>query len=101
MIDALTAVSMIDACHIVPFSEGYNDTLTNGIALCPNIHRAFDRGLISVSDHYTVLLSKNFIENPSAYNLSQFEGNNIRLPSDNMHHPTLENLSHHRRRFGF
>lgn len=100
-IDALTAVSMIDACHIVPFSEGYNDTLTNGIALCPNIHRAFDRGLISVSDHYTVLLSKNFIENPSAYNLSQFEGNNIRLPSDNMHHPTLENLSHHRRRFGF
>lgn len=33
---AITNVSMVDACHIVPFSEGYDDTLTNGIALCPN-----------------------------------------------------------------
>jgi putative restriction endonuclease len=33
-IDAIVNVSMIDACHIVPFSSSYNDTITNGIALC-------------------------------------------------------------------
>ena len=55
-IDATANISLIDACHIVPFAESYNDTITNGIALCPNLHRAFDRGLIAISDNYEVLL---------------------------------------------
>jgi putative restriction endonuclease len=37
-------VQMIDACHIIPFSESHDDTISNGISLCPNLHRAFDRG---------------------------------------------------------
>jgi len=73
--------SMVDACHIVPFSESYDDTLTNGIALCPNLHRAFDRGLISISDDYTVLINKNFVEDKnSAFSLSQFGNQKIILP---------------------
>ena len=72
---------MVDACHIVPFSESYDDTLTNGIALCPNLHRAFDRGLISISDDYTVLINRNFVEDKnSVLNLSQFEDKQIILP---------------------
>ncbi len=100
-IDAITNVSMIDACHIVPFSEGYDDTFTNGIALCPNLHRAFDRGLISISDNYEVMLNRNFIESESVYNLSQFAGNQIFLPNQLEFYPTLENLSQHRKRFNF
>ena len=50
-IDAIISVSMVDACHIVPFSESYDDTITNGIALCPNLHRAFDRGMISIDEN--------------------------------------------------
>ncbi|MFD2969955.1 HNH endonuclease [Sphingobacterium bambusae] len=101
-VDALTTASMIDACHIVPFSEGYNDTLGNGIALCPNLHRAFDRGLISLSDNYTVLVNKNFVENDrSVFNLRQLEGISIRLPDNVEHHPALENLWEHRRKFGY
>lgn len=100
-IDAVINVSMIDACHIVPFSEGYDDTLTNGIALCPNLHRAFDRGLISISDHFEVLLNKNFVENNSNYNISQFEMQRISLPIDRRFHPTSENLFQHRKRFNF
>jgi len=42
-IDSTFNISMIDACHIIPFSISYDDTITNGIALCPNLHRAFDR----------------------------------------------------------
>ncbi|MBK6832039.1 MAG: HNH endonuclease [Flavobacteriales bacterium] len=37
------AASLIDACHIVPWADSYNDTITNGIALCPSMHHAFDR----------------------------------------------------------
>ncbi|MDO4729235.1 MAG: HNH endonuclease [Bacteroidota bacterium] len=100
-IDAITNVSMVDACHIVPFSEGYDDTLTNGIALCPNLHRAFDRGLISISDSYQVLINKNFIESKSIYNISQFEGKQIILPTEIDFYPDINNIRKHRKRFGF
>ena len=97
-----TTVSMIDACHIVPFSESYDDTLTNGIALCPNLHRAFDRGLISFSDNYTVLINKNFVEDKnSVFNISQFEGKQIILPYSEELYPALENLHKHRNKNGF
>jgi len=98
-IDAITNASMVDACHIVPFSDGYDDTLTNGIALCPNLHRAFDRGLISISDNFEVILNSNFTENQSVYNISQFEGKQISLPINPIFHPALENLRQHRNRF--
>jgi putative restriction endonuclease len=100
-ISAVANVSMVDACHIVPFSEGYDDTLTNGIALCPNLHRAFDRGLISISDEYTILTNKNFVENQkSAFNISQFAGKQIFLPYAEELYPDLANIAVHRKRFG-
>lgn len=93
---------MVDACHIVPFSECYDDTLSNGIALCPNLHRAFDRGLIAISDDYTVLVNKNFVENKrSAFNISQFAGKRIFLPDSEDMYPSLDNFAKHRCRFSF
>lgn len=101
-IDAIVNLTMVDACHIVPFSEGYDDTLTNGIALCPNLHRAFDRGLISISDDYTVLINKNFVESrTSTYNLYQFESKGIILPNTIDMYPSLENIRKHREKYGF
>jgi len=101
-IDATANISMIDACHIVPFSEAYDDTLTNGIALSPNLHRAFDRGLISISGDYRVLIKKNFIENnKSVFNLTQFENQKILLPKHETYFPSLENLQYHRNKFNF
>jgi putative restriction endonuclease len=101
-ISAVANVSMVDACHIVPFSEGYDDTLTNGIALCPNLHRVFDRGLISISDDYTILINKNFVENQkSAFNISQFAGKQIFLPYAEELYPSLENISVHRKKYEF
>jgi len=98
----ISNVSMVDACHIVPFSESYDDTLTNGIALCPNLHRAFDRGLISISDDFTVLINKNFVEDRnSVFSLSQFESQKIILPYSAELYPALENLYKHRNKNGF
>jgi putative restriction endonuclease len=99
---ATVTISMVDACHIVPFSESYDDALTNGIALCPNLHRAFDRGLISISDDYTILINKDFIEDKnSVFNISQFEGKQIILPYTEKLYPDLENIAAHRKMFGF
>lgn len=101
-IDSISNVSMVDACHIIPFSDSYDDTISNGIALCPNLHRAFDRGLISISDNYEVITSNNFSENDnSSYGLKQFEGKKIILPDCKIYYPSLESLKYHRNRFGF
>lgn len=38
---------LIEAAHIVPFSDSYNDDPRNGIALTPTFHVALDRNLIA------------------------------------------------------
>jgi putative restriction endonuclease len=38
---------LVEAAHIIPFSVGWNDKPTNGIALCPNHHWAMDHHLIA------------------------------------------------------
>jgi len=92
-------IQMIDACHIVPFAESHDDTITNGISLCPNLHRAFDRGLISLDREYRVM-AKPFAEE-SSYSIKQFEGKQILLPNKKEYYPSQENLAAHRLRYGF
>ena len=92
---ATSNISMVDACHIVPFSKSYNDTVTNGIALCPNLHRAFDRGLIGIDGEYRVVVSKGFKEVNSDYGITRFEGKQILLPRERKYWPAQENLSWH------
>lgn len=101
-IDSTINISMIDACHIVPFSESYDDTISNGIALCPNLHRAFDRGLISVGDNYEVIVKSNFFEKLSSiYLIAPFKGKQISLPENSNSQPSLHNFSFHRKKFDF
>lgn len=96
-IDSTENVSLIDACHIKPFSISNNDHITNGIALCPNLHRAFDRGLISISDKLKVLISNHFSEyDMNSYSIQQFEGKEIGLPDTEKYFPHPENLEYHR-----
>lgn len=94
-------IQMVDACHIIPFSESYNDTITNGVALCPNLHRAFDRGIIAIDDNYKVLISNRLKENNSAYSIKEFTNKQILLPENPHYYPSLESLASHRARFGF
>lgn len=96
-INATINVSMIDACHIVPFSVSYDDTVTNGIALCPNLHRAFDRGLIAIDESYKVVVSKTFREDETSYSIGAFEGKMIQLPKMKSYYPLKENFGWHRK----
>jgi len=94
-VDALINVSMIDACHIRPFSSSFDDTISNGITLCPNLHRAFDRGLITIDTNYNVIISKLFIEHDHPFSIRQFAGKKILLPQQEKYWPNLDNLEWH------
>lgn len=101
-IESFRNIQMIDACHIVPFAVSKNDTITNGISLSPNLHRAFDRGLITINDDFEVIVTSKIIESQSNFSLSQFEGKQIILPTQETHYPSIENLRwHNRERFIF
>jgi putative restriction endonuclease len=88
---------LIDACHIVPFSRDQDDRVNNGIALCPNLHRAFDTGLITIDSEYRVMVSRSVTEDKShPYALNALDGKNILLPRERYQWPSQENLEAHR-----
>lgn len=89
-------IQMIDACHIVPFSQSHDDTISNGISLCPNLHRAFDRGLITIDEEYRVVVSNDFSESTSDYSIRTYHGRKILLPAQHYYYPSLENFEWHR-----
>ena len=88
-------IQMIDACHIYPFSVSRDDTVTNGIALSPTLHRAFDRGLITINSDFVIRISPTIIEEESNFTLSQFEGRQIILPQTEKYYPSQESLVWH------
>ena len=90
-------IQMIDACHIVPFAVSHDDTISNGISLSPNLHRAFDRGLLAIDDDYRVIISSGFTEAISPNSLRAFEGKRIQLPENEGYRPLIENIRWHRK----
>ena len=88
-------VQMVDACHIVPFSVSKDDTISNGISLSPNLHRAFDRGLISIDSNYKVIVSKKLREDNTPFALNRFNGVDILLPESPVFFPEIQNLNWH------
>jgi len=75
--------------------------IRNGIALSPNLHRAFDRGMIAISDDYTVLLHKQVKDLSSNYSVKQFENHQLHLPPDTIYYPDPLRNKDHRKRFNF
>lgn len=94
-------VTMVDACHIIPFADAQGDTISNGIALSPTLHRAFDRGLVSVSDDYRVLVHPRLTDHFPEVGIRQFNGQELHLPPDLRFYPSPEKIRQHRSRFAF
>ncbi len=62
---AVTRVQLrlVDAAHILPVgAPGSSDHTTNGIALSPTYHRAFDAGLIYLDEQYRMRLNPGQIQ---------------------------------------
>lgn len=95
-IQSINGYSLIDACHIIPFHLEHDDTIGNGIALCPNLHRAFDKGLITIDNNYKVIVSKKFVENNiSTHSIRQFDNKELLLPKNKLFYPRKEVIQWH------
>ena len=49
--------TIVEAAHIIPWSESHDDLPANGLCLCRLCHWSFDEGLMSVGRQYEVLVS--------------------------------------------
>lgn len=90
--------TVVDAAHIKPWRQSYNDDPTNGMALCKLCHWSYDEGLMSVDEQYQVLIS------PVVRNFNNLPGHIMTLsdrpmfrPSETRHWPDRVNFEWHRR----
>lgn len=93
----LDNVSVTEAAHIIPFSVSGNDDVRNGISLCHLHHWTFDKGLISLSSDYTVIVSNLLVERgPDQLLLKSLKGSHILLPRKHEEYPAQEAMEYHR-----
>jgi len=92
---------LIDACHIIPFSQSCDDTIQNGIALSPTLHRAFDSGLIAIDDNYKILVHQKLKNYKPSAGIHQYENTTILLPESKWFYPSQQRLAEHRVKFGY
>ena len=90
--------TVVDAAHIKPWCQSFNDDPTNGMALCKLCHWSFDEGLMSVDKQYHVLVS------PVVRSDSNLPGHIMTLsdrpmfrPTESRHWPGQENFAWHRK----
>lgn len=85
----------VDAAHIIPVARQGSDSVRNGLALSGTLHWMFDRGLISVADDWSVLISHNKVPRDVVDRLIVPSGKLCR-PQDQRDWPHPANLKWHR-----
>ena len=92
----LPSVSLVEAAHLIPWSESNDDSVQNGIALMPTYHRAMDANLIApcttgvwkISDALKDSRFKDFEL------FQELEGKRVILPSNSAHQPKPDALQY-------
>lgn len=98
-ITGISDTRLLVASHIVPWSKDTQNRLNprNGLSLSCLHDKAFDRGLITISDQYEVTLSREIKCSKDEYialSFHRFEGKPITLPQ--RFYPAQEFLEKHR-----
>ncbi|MCL2356462.1 MAG: HNH endonuclease [Defluviitaleaceae bacterium] len=83
----------LEAAHIRPKSHGGLFVPSNGIALCRDMHWAFDKGFVTLTTDYKVAVHP---ETRSEW-LRSFDSKLIHLPKDPFFRPAIENIEYHRK----
>lgn len=102
-ISGITNPHLLEACHIVAWSE--NPSLRtdpmNGLCLTPTFHKAFDNLLISITPDYTLKIADSFRESASESSFAKYliskDNSKIILPDRFM--PRQEYLQQHYDKF--
>ncbi|WP_151087412.1 HNH endonuclease [Hymenobacter baengnokdamensis] len=98
LVSTTGAAPLLDACHIIPWAVSHDDSIGNGLALCPNLHRAFDRHLFWIDGDYRVRVAEGFGElGGHDYGVQRFNGQQLRLPKVRAWWPRVENLAAQRK----
>jgi putative restriction endonuclease len=87
--------SEVQAAHIKPVEKRGPDSIRNALALSGTIHWMFDRGLISVDDDYSILLTKDRL--PDVIERLITGRKNLLVPSRPDLRPHPKFLDYHRR----
>lgn len=107
-----TQLRLVDAAHILPVPSGdSSDHVTNGMALSPTFHRAYDNCLIYLDENFVMKLNEEKAEELRANNLDgglqqfcSFLDKKIHLPIDVNQRPRIEYIkraNEHRRIPGY
>lgn len=91
----------VDSAHIYPKEKNGSDDFRNGIALCKLHHWAFDGGLFSIRDDYSIVVEKRIRNNENYEEIYRFENRKIRLPQKKGFKPHPIFLKAHRKIHGF
>ncbi|MCG2681586.1 MAG: HNH endonuclease [Kiritimatiellae bacterium] len=89
---------LIDAAHILPVgADGSTDEVSNGICLSPTYHRAYDRGLIFLTDDLRMMINtpkrRDLVRLGLGGGLAEFEaplGREVFLPPDRRQWPNTD-----------
>jgi putative restriction endonuclease len=85
----------VEAAHVQPVEYDGPDILTNGIALSGTMHWMFDRGLISLDDDLTIMVSRQVNDQSSVEAMLNRTGK-AALPERRSDRPHAQFLAWHR-----
>ena len=84
---------MVEAAHLIPFAETYDDDPRNGIALVPSFHWALDANVIAPGPDYVWHVSKALDERVADNKpLLELSGKSLMLPKDRSLWPRADAL---------
>jgi putative restriction endonuclease len=94
--------TVVEAAHIVPWSESHDDLPSNGLCLCRLCHWSFDKGLMGVGKRYEVLVSDRVRtdQNIPGHVLT-LQDRPIFKPDEDRFWPGRDNLQKHRKKCFF
>ncbi|WP_220472178.1 HNH endonuclease [Tomitella gaofuii] len=89
-----SAVSALEAAHILPYRGEQTNDVRNGLLLRADIHTLFDLFLITVAEDLTI----RFAPQLAGRGYDEYDGRALRLPVEGNHRPSADALAHHRAR---
>ena len=87
---------ILESVHIRPVDEGGQHRVDNGLLLRSDLRRLFQRGYISISPEYTVMVSPQLEQDyKDANSYQELDGRQLHVPIQPVHRPRREFLQWH------
>jgi putative restriction endonuclease len=87
----------VEAAHIYPKSKDGSDDPRNGLSLCKLHHWAFDNGLFSIGNDFTIKINSRIAADDNYEEIWKYQDEKISLPLKNKYNPDILFLTEHRK----